>query len=264
VNECIFKYFSNTSTCIYSLFLGYIIYYALDLFFLNPFTELASLTAKEENLIRTNLPFYKKLSEANKKKFKKRLIRFRSRKNIVFHEDVEKQEDIILLLSATVAMLTLGMRDFMVLSIERIIIYPTEYYSQFTRQNHYGEYNPGLKIAVFSAEHLLHGFKIPNDNINLAVHEFAHAISFNVMNKNSFASWSFTQGLRKLKRMYNSKIFMQELKDTSYFRAYGRTNIHEFFAVAAENYIETPTIFKRDYPDLYRIMNRMLNFDFNT
>jgi len=186
-------------------FLGYIIYYALDLFFLNPFTKLPELTKQEEALIAANLPFYRKLSETHKKKFKKRLIRFRSRKKIVFHEDVENQEAIKLLLSATVAMLTMGMRDFMVLSIKRIIIYPTEYYSKFTRQNHYGEYNPGLKIVVFSAEQLFHGFKIPNDNINLAVHEFAHAISFNVMNKQSFHSWSFMRGLKKLKRMYNSK-----------------------------------------------------------
>ncbi len=244
-------------------FLGYIIYYALDLFFLNPFKKLPALTKEEETLISVNLPFYGKLSDTNKKKFKKRLLRFRSRKKIVFHEDVEKQDDIKLLLSATVAMLTMGMRDFMVLSIKRIIIYPTYYYSVFTRQNHYGEYNPALKIVVFSAEQLFHGFKIPNDNVNLAVHEFAHAISFNVLNKQSFQGWSFMHGLRKLKRMYTSKDFLNKLETTTYFRAYGKTNIHEFFAVAAENYIETPAIFKRDFPELYAIMKRMLNFDFN-
>ena len=159
-------------------------------------------------------------------------------------------------------MLTLGMSDFMRLSIQKILVYPTEYYSRLTRQKHYGEYNLGLKTLVFSAEQLIQGFIIPNDNINLAVHEFAHALSFNVKNKLYSRSYIFIIGMRKIKRLFSNPDFISKIDSTAYFRSYGKTNVHEFFAVSVENFVETPQEFKRQFPELFEIIRRMLNFGF--
>ena len=240
----------------------YIVYYTLDLFFLNPFKQIPPLTKREEQLIASYLPFYKGLSERMKKKFKKRVVRFRDRKRIDFQGNVEEKKKIILLLSATAVMLTLGMADFLILSIKRIIVYPTQYYSKITRKTHYGEYNAGLKTLVFSADHLMEGFRVPNDNLNLAVHEFAHAISFNVSNKLNPRSYIFMYGMGKIKRMISNPDFISKLEGTSYFRPYGKTNIHEFFAVAVENFVETPSEFESRFPKLYGIVKSMLNFGF--
>jgi hypothetical protein len=154
------------------------------------------------------------------------------------------------------------MADFLILSIKRIIIYPTQYYSRITKQDHYGEYNPGLRTIVFSADHLLEGFRIPNDNINLAVHEFAHAISFNVANKLYIRSYVFLIGMQKMKRLFSNSDFVIKMDRTNYFRSYGKTNIHEFFAVSVENFVETPDEFEHHFPKLYIIIRRMLNFGF--
>ena len=240
----------------------YIVFYILDLFFLNPFKRIPPLTEKEERLIASQLPFFNQLSISKKEKFKKRVVRFRKRKKIDFHEDVEEREKITLLLSATAAMLTLGMADFLILSIKRVIVYPTQYYSRITKKDHYGEYNPGLKTIVFSADHLLEGFRIPNDNRNLAVHEFAHAISFNVANKFYTRSYVFLLGLKKIKWLFKNPEFNRKMEESGYFRAYGKTNVHEFFAVAVENFVETPEVFENQFPKLYRIIKRMLNFGF--
>lgn len=243
-------------------YLLYIIYYTLDLFFLNPFKRIAPLTSQEEGTIRANLPFFNHLSPPKKERFKKRVVRFRDRKEIFFHDDVVEKDKITLLLSATAAMLTLGMADFLILSVKTIRVYPKEYYSKFSKQNHYGEYNPNLKMLVFSEEHLLHGFKIPNDNINLAVHEFSHAISFNIANKLNLRSYIFMFGMRGIKSLFHSPDFMEKVNSSGYFRSYGNTNIHEFFAVSVENFVETPEEFKRQFPKLYRIIRRMLNFGY--
>ncbi|MEM7380336.1 MAG: zinc-dependent peptidase, partial [Bacteroidota bacterium] len=53
-----------------------------------------------------------------------------------------------------------------------------------------------------------------------------------------------------------------QLDRKGYFRSYGKTNVHEFFAVAVENYIETPEEFKRQYPRLFKIITQMLNLGF--
>jgi len=189
-------------------------------------------------------------------------VRFRNRKNIVFHEDVQEQDKIRLLLSATGAMLTLGMADFLILSIKKIIVYPSQYYSSITRQQHYGEYKPGRKTLVFLAEQLLVGFRIPNDNLNLAVHEFAHALSFNVANKLNIRSFLFIFGMNKMRRLLSDTEFNKKWDRNSYFRIYGKTNIHEFFAVAVESYIETPDEFETHFPNVFRTVGFMLNLGF--
>lgn len=240
----------------------YIVYYTLDLFFLNPFNKIPALTETEKQVILAHLPFYKMLNKRLQLKFEKRVVRFRHRKEVVFHEDVEDKEKIKLLLSATAAMLTLGMADFLILSIKKIIVYPRQYYSSITKNEHFGEYNPGLKTLILSSEQLLHGFHIPNDNINLAVHEFSHALSFNVANKLNIRSFLFLFGMGRVKILIKNKEFLKHWDKTKYFRAYGRTNIHEFFAVAVENYIETPDEFKKQFPKLFRTIKYMMNLGF--
>ncbi|MFN5620319.1 MAG: zinc-dependent peptidase [Flavobacteriales bacterium] len=46
---------------------------------------------------------------------------------------------------------------------------------------------------------------------------------------------------------------------THFFRQYGATNIHEFWAVAVETFFEQPDEFKTKYPALFHETCRMLN-----
>ena len=237
----------------------YILYYAYSLYF----AKIKPLTISEKKVILNNFPVYKKLSPRQKQKFEYRILRFRKEKQFLFHGIIPRQEDMALLLSATATMLTLGLRSYRIPAIERIIIYPSHYFSRLNRQNHIGEYNPGLKTIVFSAAHVQQGFEIPNDNKNLGVHEFAHALSFNALLESTREAKLFRRQLAKVNALFQSALFKAKIEDSSYFRAYGRTNMHEFFAVATENYVETPKQFRVEFPELYQIIGTMLNFDFH-
>lgn len=237
----------------------YIVRYAYRIYFSN----LEPLSISEKKIILNNFPVYKKLSVKQKHKFEYRILRFRKDKQFVFNGLINRQEDMALLLSATATMLTLGLRNYKIPAIERIIIYPGQYFSVINKQNHIGEYNLGLKTLVFSAEHVKQGFEIPNDNKNLGVHEFAHALSFNTMFDHSRESRFFKKQLDKVYHLFDAPEFLLQLENSTYFRSYSRTNMHEFFAVAAENYVETPIQFKAEFPKFYRIMGDMLKFDFH-
>lgn len=244
-------------------YLSYIIYYALGLYHVNPFIRIKQITRAEESYLRNNFPIYASLPDRFKEKFKKRLTWFRSRKKFVFHGTIEKEQEIILLLSATAALLTLGLSNYKMLrSVLRIVIYPSQYYSRINKQHHLGEYNPSLKTLVFSAESLKEGFNVPDDNLNLAMHEFAHALSFESFNNNTWEARKFRYGFRRIKQMLKDEEFIKKLDTTDYFRAYGKTNIHEFFSVTVESYVESPSEFKREFPELYSVVRIMLNFDF--
>mgnify|MGYP003676129948 CR=1 FL=1 len=159
----------------------------------------------------------------------------------------------------------MGVKDYMISSIDRIIIYPTHYFSLINRKSHIGEYNPRLKTLGLSAEHFRAGFESLNDNDDMKddiVHEFAHALSFNALTKQNREAQTFTNGLKKIQELYLDAQFLTQLNSTAYFSEYGMENIHEFCAVAVENYVETPLTFQKEFPGLYRIIGQMLNFDF--
>ncbi len=240
----------------------YIIFYALRLYHVNPFVKLKRLTPQEKELIIKNFPAYNNFSSLQKQKFELRLIRFRSRKQFMFHGLVPQQEQMVLLICATAIMLTMGVKDYMISSIDRIIIYPTHYFSRINRQSHIGEYNPRLKTLVLSAEHFKAGFDSLDDNLNLGLHEFAHALSFNALAKRNREAQIFMLGLKKIQQLHLDVHFLEQLNNTAYFREYGMENIHEFFAVAVESYVETPADFQKVFPELYGIIGQMLNFDF--
>ena len=229
----------------------------------NPFIRLKPLSEREQDILAENFVMYKRLPETYRKKCNDRIVWFRSRKSFVFYGDVAQTEELRLILSATAAFMLLGFKNFkMHRSVFRIIIYPSQFYSKVNRRYHLGEYNPKFKTLVLSADKIWKGFEIPDDNKNLAVHEFAHALSFEMLKKGSWEARRFRVGRRKIKRLFEKQSFRQKLISTRYFREYGLTNLHEFFSVAVENYFETPSIFHQEFPELFDIIQRMLNFDY--
>lgn len=80
-------------------------------------------------------------------------------------------------------------------------------------------------------EQLLVGLWIPNDNLNLAVHEFARALSSNVADKINVRSFLFIFTMKKMTRLLLDDEFISKWEKKSYFRKYGKTNAHEFFTV---------------------------------
>jgi len=242
----------------------YIIYYAIDLYQFNPFISLKALSQDEKDFIASNFPIYKEFRPDLKKKCNERIAWFRSKKHFIFYGNIAKEEELKLLLSATTIIMTLGLRRYRLQrSVIRIIIYPTQFYSKINRNYHLGEYNPNFKTIVFAADKIWEGFKHLRDNRNLAMHEFAHALSFEMTKTNSWHGRRFRVGLRRIRKLFAQPDFLVKLEASQYFREYGLTNLQEFFSVAVENYFETPSIFINDFPELYEEIKGMLKIDFH-
>lgn len=242
----------------------YLVYYAVDLYQLNPFTKLKPLSLEEQNFISDNFPIYKEFSADVKAKCNERIVWFRSKKHFVFYGDITRKEELKLLLSATTVIMTLGLRQYrMMRSLIRVLVYPSQYYSRINRQHHLGEYNPNFKTLILSADKIWEGFENLSDNRNLAMHEFAHALSFEMTKTSSWQGRKFRVGLRRIKQLFSQEDFLVKLAASQYFREYGLTNLQEFFSVAVENYFETPAIFKNDFPELFVELQKMLNMDFH-
>lgn len=241
----------------------YLVRYAMDLYKWNPFKEPVTLSESEKRILLKWLPVYGQMSASVKRRFEKRTVWYRMAKTFKFQGEIDYQEDVKLLLSGSLALMTLGITSYqMMTSLVEIVIYPTQYYSRIKRQYHVGEYNLGLKRVIVSSDRLWKGFEITDDNRNLVVHEFAHALSFHLIKQPFGEGIRFRNGLKRIKILLARPDFSTRMENSNYFRDYGKTNLQEFFSVAVENFIETPNVFKADFPELYHIIKRMLNFDF--
>ncbi|MBS9461781.1 zinc-dependent peptidase [Flagellimonas sp. 389] len=245
-------------------YLGYIIYYAFGLYGINPFLKPSPLTTREENRLIGLIGFLGLLDEEKRATFFKRVSWFRSKKTFSFKGPVENKEELKLLISGAGALLTLGMKNYKYIkSVQQIVIYPSEYYSIINKKHHLGEYNVGLKTLVFSADTLVHGFESSTDNVNLAIHEFGHALFFETKGKNTWEALRLQWGFKKLKKLYGTPELNKEALGLNYFRKYGNTNVFELFSVLCENFMETPVHFKEKSPEVYRIVKQMLNYHFS-
>lgn len=195
-----------------------------------------------------------------KKYFKHRVATFIDKYEFIGKENFQITNEVKLLIAATSTMLTFGMRNYLYKIIDKIIVFPTIYYSSNTDQNHKGEFNPMLKAIVFSWEHFLDGFKIPKDNLNLGFHEFTHVLHFECLKFESASGTIFVDMHTKLMHELTLPETKQKLIDSSYFRIYAYTNQFEFLSVLIEHFFETPENFNKEFPELYNYIAKMLNF----
>ena len=228
----------------------------------NLFHPVQPISAEERHFIASFLIPFQLFNSEQKRRFLKRFAWFKSKKHFVFYGKIENEEEIKAYVAASAILVTMGMKNFRFEnSISRIIVYPSSYYSNINKQHHLGEYNPGLKVLVFSAADLKHGFKIPNDNKNLGLHEVAHALLFEKRKKSTWEARKFKVGLTKLRAVFDSTDFEQKLHNSNCLRDYAKTNFMEFFAVLVESFFENPEGLKIEFPKLHFYLSKMLNYN---
>lgn len=232
-------------------------------FYVHFYVFLKKLNNNQRAILRNKFSFYNKLSERNKRYFEHRVASFMVDKDFISRGGFAITEEMRILISATAVMLTFGFRDFYIGLISKIIIYPTKFYSKSNNAYHKGEFNPKLKALVLSWEDFVAGFNIHNDNINLGIHEFTHAIHINSIKERDISSTIFSDTFKELSEMlFKDENLRHTITASKYFRNYAFTNQFEFLAVAIENFIETPLEFRREFPEVYLKIKQMLNFNF--
>lgn len=242
--------------------MGYVLKYRKP-FYIHFYPLLRKLNSNQKQVLKTNFSFYNKLDEKHKRFFEHRVASFIKDKTFIGRDGMLIDDEVKTIVSATAIMLTFGFRDYYIGLIDKILVYPEAFYSKTNTEYHKGEFNPKLKALVISWKDFKRGYDISNDNINLGVHEFAHAIHLNSMKERDVSSTIFSDSFRELTEMLSADaILRKELLDSKYFRSYAYTNQYEFVAVIIETFIESPKEFKVQFPQVYEKTRQMLNFNF--
>ncbi|WP_456438574.1 zinc-dependent peptidase [Psychroserpens sp.] len=244
--------------------MAYVEYFKKRLFYNHLYINKKKLSIDQKSILRQKIKFYNNLSIKHKSYFEHRVVKTINRTEFVGKE-LEVSDEMRVVISATLVKLTFGLRDYKIDSVERVLIYPEEFYSQTNKAYHKGEFNLGYRALVLSWKDVLHGYHVEDDNLNLAVHEFIHAIHLyykNVRNRSASSAIfldSFYELTQDLDENFKLK---EELVSSKYIRDYAFTNQFEFLAVIIETFIETPQEFKSQFPEIYKKVKGMLNFNF--
>ena len=222
-----------------------------------PFPKKISPNAR--HFLNTQFQFYIRLSDKKKIYFEHRIACFLDKYEFIGRENFVITEEMKVYVAATYTMLSFGMRKYLCEVFDKIIIYPSIYFSMITKQYHKGEFNPNTKAVVFSWEDFQKGFDISSDNLNLGIHEFAHVLHHQGNRSNFGSAVLFSRMYSQINKEVSEVTFREQLIQSHYFRIYAFTNQFEFLAVILEHYFETPLEFEMRFPDLYKKVSLMLN-----
>lgn len=219
------------------------------------------LKPEQRRILEKEFPFYRRLTDNKKVYFEHRVKIIVSYYSYLGKEELVVTDEMKIMIAGTYAMLTFGMRDYLIDLFKTILIYPSVYYSNLNQEYHKGEFNARMKVVVFSWEDFVIGHKTTNDNINLGLHEFSHVLHLHCLKSNNPSAIIYFDEYKKVINYYNDEKLCKELFASGYFRDYALENQFEFIAVVLEHFFETPQIFKSKFPELFQDVATMINLN---
>jgi MtfA peptidase len=217
------------------------------------------LKENEKKVLEDIVVYYQNLPEKSKLIFENRVAKFILSKNFEAKQDLIITDEMKVLIAAGAIQVTFGLSNYLYDHFKTIIIYPKAYYSKITQQYHLGEVN-ARGIVVFSWEDVLKGFANPHDNLNVVIHEFAHAL-YLCFKARRLSDMNLSLYYPMWREEKEKKFFQMRGSNKNYLRQYAATNLMEFFAVAVENFFETPQKLHEELPGLYLALSKFLAQD---
>ncbi len=158
------------------------------------------------------------------------------------------------------AQITFGFDELRLKHFRLIVVYPGPYRSTVTDQWHKGETHRDGAI-VFSWKDLREGHEELQDGINLALHEFAHALRLENGTRDAEYQFLSEPHLDRFDQLATQVRTRMNSGSQTIFRDYAAVNNQEFFAVCVENFFERPFLFKEEVPELYDLLVQILQQD---
>ena len=155
--------------------------------------------------------------------------------------------------------LTYGLRDYTFPMYESFHIYPNTF-KLFSSKHKYRGATAKSDRMYLSWAHIVEGHQIEDDNLNLGLHEWSHALMLKFSQYNMFggevASWY--EHWEKIAAV-ESKWIRDGGK--SVLRKYAVATEHEFFPACVEHFFESPEELKRELPVVFNALSHLINQD---
>jgi len=204
--------------------------------------------------------YYRKLSPKNKIKFKRRLLIASAILDFSPNKKVQITNEMIVLITSALIQITFGLDSFKIKRFRKIIVVPSAYnFLQY--RNLIGHVDFDEKCIVLSWPSVQEGFIIPDDAMNVALHEMAHAVHEEDKYRNMFSSFFDPSKMQTWESLAFKKLNIIREGKSSFLKDYAGLNMNEMFSVSVEAFFEQGLEFERRLPDLYYALVDLLGQD---
>lgn len=224
------------------------------------FIQQKTKTKCHKVLLTTNT-YYKNLSEINKNTFIIRTLIFLWTTNFNSDPDFNLNSKMKIIISSAFVQITFGLKISTLEKFNNIFVTPRSYSYKGNNAIFDGDVNLRTKKINMSWPAIEKGFDIPDDAMNLCIHEFGHCLIFEnstrsylsrIFNERDFDVW---------KNHAEMKFQKIRLNENKVLRDYAGTNLIELFSVSLETFFEQPEYFENNEPELYLSMTKLLKQD---
>nr|WP_111710134.1 zinc-dependent peptidase [Lutibacter citreus] len=211
-------------------------------------------------LVTTNF-YYKNLSENNKNIFRIRTLIFIWTTNFNSEPQFSLNNKMKIIISSAFVQITFGLKINTLDKFNNIFITPRSYSYKNNKTLFDGDVNLYTKKINMSWPAIEKGFKIPDDAMNLSIHEFGHCLIFENSTRSYLSKIFKEKNFDQWKKQAEYKFQKIKLNKNKVLRDYAGTNLIEFFSVSLEAFFEKPEYFEKNEPKLYLSMVKLLKQD---
>jgi len=205
--------------------------------------------------------YYQNLNDRLRKLFRKRLyhllnvLSFGSTKFPVVTREMR------VVIGSSIIEITFGLDSYIPSRFVNIIVLPHRYMYPGYGEPFLGHIDYESNTLHFSWADVKAGYKIPNDAVNVALHEMAHVLE--AENKFNYLFSSFFERVdwNEWARLAFEKMQIIRKGENKFLKNYGGINMTEMFAVCIEAFFEQPSAFKKNLPQIYKTMVSLLRQD---
>lgn len=209
-------------------------------------------------IIASYITFFNTLDVDSRLRFVLRTWEFRHLKNF-YYTGLAETKEMPVLVSAAAVQLSFGLPNYQLDFFKNIHIIADAYEYAGSGELWVGHVSPdGIHL---SWKHFLQGYADAHDNVNVAIHEMAHAVYYDSFMDNAGLDSCFRARFAKLSPVFGPALAGLLISRRSYLRSYAFTNVQEFWAVSAEAFFENPVALRDTMPAVYNVIAEILNQD---
>ncbi len=220
-----------------------------------------SIDADYHKILSAHSSYYLNLNEKRKIEFRLRLYLLL---NVLgFHSAEIKNitREMRAVIGCAIIEITFGLENYIPKRFTEIVVMPRRYMYPGFGQPFLGHTDFKKGVVYFSWEDVQHGYLVPDDAVNVALHEMAHVIedesAFQKLFGDFFDKWKWIEWAK----LAHDKMHIIRKTQNEFLKSYGGHNMKEMFAVCVETFFEQPAEFKAALPEIYQTMVELLRQD---
>lgn len=218
-----------------------------------------ALISEDENLLRSNVLFYKNLDKTAQQEFLHRVRQFLAKVLITGVKTNIENIDRVLIAAAAIIPI-FQFKNWEYKNLDEVLVYPHSFSSAFSFEgdgrNVIGMVGTGpmKRTMILSKPDLRAGFSDNLSKSNTAIHEFVHLIDKSDGCTDGLPSILLEHKYAVPWLEYINKNIQAIEKGDSDINPYAQTNPAEFFAVVSEYFFKRPELFQEHHPQLFELL----------